>query len=91
MAYRLRLIAEIRYGQFPEYMKTWKKLDSVMRKQGCTIGGKIWQCWPAAVRNLEILLDQGPVKLLTVAFHCEELASFPLMALHAAVEKLCAV
>ena len=36
-------------------------IDSVMRKQSCTIGGKIWQCWAAAVRALEILVDQGPV------------------------------
>jgi len=35
-------------------------IDSVMRKQNCTIDGKVWQCWPVAVRNLEILLDQGP-------------------------------
>jgi endonuclease YncB( thermonuclease family) len=41
-------------------------VDSVMRKQTCTIGGKIWQCWPAALRNLEILLDQGPVTCETV-------------------------
>jgi endonuclease YncB( thermonuclease family) len=36
-------------------------IDSVMRKQNCTIDGKIWQCWGAAVRALEILVDQGPV------------------------------
>ena len=36
-------------------------IDSVMRKQNCTIDGKIWQCWAAAVRTLEILIDQGPV------------------------------
>jgi endonuclease YncB( thermonuclease family) len=36
-------------------------IDSVMRKQNCTIDGKIWQCWRAAVRALEILVDQGPV------------------------------
>jgi endonuclease YncB( thermonuclease family) len=41
-------------------------VDSVMRKQTCTISGKIWQCWPAALRNLEILLDQGPVTCETV-------------------------
>jgi len=35
-------------------------IDSVMRKQGCTIGGKIWQCWTSAVRDLQTLLDQGP-------------------------------
>jgi endonuclease YncB( thermonuclease family) len=36
-------------------------IDSVMRKQNCTIGGKVWQCWPAALRNLEILVDQKSV------------------------------
>jgi endonuclease YncB( thermonuclease family) len=41
-------------------------VDSVMRKQNCRIGGKIWQCWAAAVRNLDILLDQGPVTCDTV-------------------------
>lgn len=41
-------------------------IDSVMRKQNCRIGGKTWQCWAAAVRNLEILLDQGPVTCETV-------------------------
>jgi len=35
-------------------------IDSVMRKQNCTIDGKIWQCWGAAMRDLEILIDQGP-------------------------------
>jgi endonuclease YncB( thermonuclease family) len=41
-------------------------IDSVIRKQTCTIGGKIWQCWPVALRSLEILLDQGPVTCETV-------------------------
>jgi len=41
-------------------------IDSVMRKQVCNLGGKIWQCWPAALRNLEILVDQGPVTCETV-------------------------
>ena len=36
-------------------------IDSVMRKQNCAIDGKVWQCWAAAVRALEILVDQGPV------------------------------
>ena len=36
-------------------------VDSVMRKQGCTLDGKPWQCWPAAVHDLQNLLDQGPV------------------------------
>jgi endonuclease YncB( thermonuclease family) len=30
------------------------------------IGGKIWQCWPAALRNPEVLLDQVPVTCETV-------------------------
>ena len=36
-------------------------IDSVMRKQSCTIGGKVWQCWTSAVRDLQTLLDEGPV------------------------------
>ena len=35
-------------------------IDSVMRKQSCTIGGKVWPCWTSAVRDLQTLLDQGP-------------------------------
>jgi len=34
MAYRFRLISEIRYGQFGEYATTWKRLDSIMRRRG---------------------------------------------------------
>jgi endonuclease YncB( thermonuclease family) len=30
-------------------------------RQSCTIGGKIWQCWAAAIRDLRTLLDQRPV------------------------------
>jgi endonuclease YncB( thermonuclease family) len=35
-------------------------IDSVMRKQACMLDGKLWNCWEAAVRNLQILADQGP-------------------------------
>jgi endonuclease YncB( thermonuclease family) len=35
-------------------------IDSVMRKQTCTLDGKPWQCWAASVRDLETLVDQGP-------------------------------
>jgi endonuclease YncB( thermonuclease family) len=35
-------------------------IDSVMRKQNCVIDGKVWQCWAAAVRDLQTLVDQGP-------------------------------
>ena len=34
MAYRMRLISEVKYGHFGEFMKTWKKLDSIMRDRG---------------------------------------------------------
>ncbi|WP_414474467.1 thermonuclease family protein [Microvirga sp. M2] len=34
-------------------------MESVERKETCTIGGKIWECWPAAVRQLETLVSQG--------------------------------
>jgi endonuclease YncB( thermonuclease family) len=36
-------------------------VDSVMRKQVCMLDGKPWQCWSAAVHELQTLLDQGPV------------------------------
>jgi endonuclease YncB( thermonuclease family) len=36
-------------------------IDSVMRKQVCTLDGKPWPCWQAAVKDLQALLDQGPV------------------------------
>ena len=41
-------------------------IDSVMRKQSCTIGGKIWQCWTSAMRGLQTMLDQWPVTSITV-------------------------
>ena len=34
MAYRLRLIAEIEYGSFVEYMKAQRKLEQIMRDRG---------------------------------------------------------
>jgi endonuclease YncB( thermonuclease family) len=34
-------------------------IDSVMRKQICTLDGKPWQCWTAAVDALQSLLDAG--------------------------------
>lgn len=41
-------------------------INSVMRKQVCTLDGKPWQCWPASVHELQTLLDQGPVTCDTV-------------------------
>ena len=42
------------------------RLISVMRKQLCTLDGKPRQCWQAAVKDLQTLLDQGPVVCETV-------------------------
>ena len=36
-------------------------IDSVMRKQTCTLNGKPWACWSAAVDDLQRMLDEGPV------------------------------
>jgi endonuclease YncB( thermonuclease family) len=41
-------------------------VDSVMRKQTCRLDGKPWQCWTAAVNDLQKLLDQGPVTCTTI-------------------------
>ena len=41
-------------------------VDSVMRKQACLLDGKPWQCWAAAVHELQSLLDQGTVTCETV-------------------------
>jgi endonuclease YncB( thermonuclease family) len=41
-------------------------VDSVLRKQLCTLEGKPWQCWQAAVNDLQTLLDQGQVVCDTV-------------------------
>jgi endonuclease YncB( thermonuclease family) len=36
-------------------------LESVERGQTCSIEGTMWECYPAAVRQLETLADLGPV------------------------------
>jgi endonuclease YncB( thermonuclease family) len=41
-------------------------IDSVMRKQLCSLDGKPWKCWEAAVKDLQSLLDQGPVACETI-------------------------
>jgi endonuclease YncB( thermonuclease family) len=41
-------------------------VDSVMRKQSCTIESKVWPCWEAAVRDLQTLVDQGPATCAVV-------------------------
>jgi hypothetical protein len=34
MAYRFRLIAKVKYGHFVDYLKTWRKLDAIIRDRG---------------------------------------------------------
>ena len=41
-------------------------VDSVMRKQSCALDGKMWACWPAAMQELQSLLDRGPAACETV-------------------------
>lgn len=41
-------------------------VDSVMRKQDCTMDGKAWACWASSVRDLQTLVDQGPATCNTV-------------------------
>lgn len=41
-------------------------VDSVIRKQNCTLDGKPWACWPAAIRELQTLVDQGPASCESV-------------------------
>ena len=41
-------------------------VDSVVRKQDCTMDGKPWACWAASVRDLQTLVDQGPATCETV-------------------------
>jgi hypothetical protein len=54
MAYRLRLIAEVKYGQFGEYLRTWKKLDSIMRDRGW-VGSRVLV--PTAGPNNEVIAE----------------------------------
>ena len=41
-------------------------VDSVMRKQPCSLDGKSWQCWAAALQELQTLVGQGPATCDTV-------------------------
>lgn len=41
-------------------------VDSVMRKQPCSLGGKPWSCWEAAVHELQTLVAKGPATCETV-------------------------
>lgn len=54
MAYRMRLISEVKYGHFGEYMKTWKKLDAIMRDRGWIVARLLV---PTAGANNEIVAE----------------------------------
>jgi endonuclease YncB( thermonuclease family) len=34
-------------------------VDSIMRKQTCSLDGKPWECWRAVLADLQSLLDEG--------------------------------
>ncbi|MGD9739823.1 MAG: thermonuclease family protein [Bauldia sp.] len=42
-------------------------VESVERGQPCYIGNQLWDCYPAAVRELELLVSLGDVRCLPVA------------------------
>ncbi len=41
-------------------------IDTVEPPQTCTIDGQPWECWPAAVRQLQTFLGEGPVTCTAV-------------------------
>jgi endonuclease YncB( thermonuclease family) len=45
-------------------------VDSVEAKQGCTVSGRVWECWAAAQRQLETILSEGEVS-------CESVVDVP--------------
>jgi len=54
MAYRFRLIAEVKYGHFGDYLKTWKKLDGITRDRGLVTARLLV---PTAGSNNEIVAE----------------------------------
>lgn len=63
MAYRFRLISEVKYGHFGDYMATWKKLDSIMRERA----------WIAA---RVLVPTAGPINEVVAEFEYPDLATF---------------
>ena len=63
MPYQVRLIQEITYGRFGDYMKTWARLDSIMRERG----------WVAASVLVPIA---GPNNEFVAEFDYPDLATF---------------
>ncbi len=63
MAYRFRLISQIRYGHFGDYMATWKQLDASMRARG--------------LRTARLLVPTaGPNNEVVAEFEYPDLATF---------------
>lgn len=54
MGYRFRLIAEVKYGHFGDYLKSWKRLDAVTRGRGWTPARLLV---PTAGSNNEIVAE----------------------------------
>ena len=54
MAYRVRLVSEIKYGHFGDYMATWKQLDSALRERGLRTGRLMV---PTAGSNNEVVAE----------------------------------
>ncbi len=63
MAYRLRLISEVKYGHFGDFMKSWNRLDSVMRERG----------WVAA---RVLVPTAGPNNEVVAEFEYPDLAAY---------------
>ena len=76
MAYRFRIVSEIKYGRFGDYMATWRKLDSIMRERGW-IAGRVLV--PTAGPNNEVVAEFEYPDLATFerenkAFYTDEAA-----------------
>lgn len=54
MAYRMRMISEIKYGQFGAWVKTWQKLDSIMQERGWAPGRLLV---PTAGANNQVIVE----------------------------------
>lgn len=63
MAYKFRLIAEVKYGHFGDYLQTWKKLDAISRDRG----------WVAARL---LTPTAGPGNEIIAEFEYPDLATF---------------
>jgi hypothetical protein len=63
VAYKFRLIAEVKYGRIGDYMKTWKNLDAITRERG-------WVTARLLVRTA------GPINEIVSEYEYPDLATF---------------